>query len=205
MRSLSGFNSSYLQGSFGAGDYITASALNKVGVGLDMNRAMMSQGVQFTNSAGGVAFNTPQEAVDIGTIQPPFFVYLVKEEGADAVRVTVGTVNNVIPYINGTLMSNPTYTPILLPTSDGDYQIVIKCKADPAPASFPKLDSEIKVETYPTVDTDSEGYIALANIHIVTVSGNKTITVNQLVSGSLWAERHKYTEPGTASYFFYRV
>jgi hypothetical protein len=205
MRSISGFNSSYLGGSFGAGEYITASALNRIGVGLDMNRAMMSQGVQFTNSAGGVALNTPQEVIDISKSPPPFFVYLVKEEGADAVRVTVGTVNNVIPYINGMLMTDPSYTPILLPTSDGDYQIVIKCKADPPPASFPKLDSEIKVEPYPTTDTDSEGYIALANIHILTVSGNKTITVNQLVSGSLWAERHKYTQPDTAWYYFYRV
>jgi hypothetical protein len=205
MRSLTGFNSSYLQGSFGAGEYITASALNKIGVGLDMNRAMMSQGVQFTNSAGGVAFNTPQDAVDIGTTQPPFFVYLVKEEGADAVRVTVGTVNNVIPLINGTLMTDPTYTPILLPTSAGDYQIVIKCKADPPPASFPKLDTEIKYETYPTTDTDDYGFIAIANVRIEIVDSKKTITLTQLVSGSLWAERHKYTEPDTAWYYFYRV
>jgi hypothetical protein len=205
MRSLTGFNSSYLQGSFGAGEYITASALNKIGVGLDMNRAMMSQGVQFTNSAGGVAFNTPQDAVDIGTTQPPFFVYLVKEEGADAVRVTVGTVNNVIPLINGTLMTDPTYTPILLPTSAGDYQIVIKCKADPPPASFPKLDTEVKYETYPTTDTDDYGFIAIANVRIEIVDSKKTITLTQLVSGSLWAERHKYTEPDTAWYYFYRV
>jgi hypothetical protein len=205
MRSLTGFNSSYLQGSFGAGEYITASALNKIGVGLDMNRAMMSQGVQFTNSAGGVAFNTPQDAVDIGTTQPPFFVYLVKEEGADAVRVTVGTVNNVIPLINGTLMTDPTYTPILLPTSAGDYQIVIKCKADPPPASFPKLDTEVKYETYPTTDTDDYGFIAIANVRIEIVDSKKTITLTQLVSGSLWAERHKYTEPDMAWYYFYRV
>jgi hypothetical protein len=203
MKSISGFNSSGY-GSFGEGQPISARGLNRMAVGIDKAQTMFSQGIAFQISNGGVAYNTTQDFVPSIT-RSPFFVYLVKEEGADAVRVVTGTVNNVIPLINGTIMTNPAYTPILLPTSDGDYQIVIKCKADPPPASFPKLDSEIKVETYPTTDTDSEGYIALANIRIETVSGNKTITVNQLVSGSLWAERHKYTQPDTAWYYFYRV
>jgi hypothetical protein len=205
MRSISGFNSSYLGGSFGAGEYVTASALNKMGVGLDMNRTMMSQGIEFMNSAGGVAFNTPQDVIDISNSAPPFFVYLVKEEGADAVRVVTGTVNNVIPLINGTIMTNQAYTPILLPTSAGDYVVTIKCKADPAPAFFPRLDSEIKIESYPTTDTDTEGYISLATVTVTVTSGVPSYAINQLVSGSLWAERHKYTEPDTASYFFYRV
>lgn len=204
MRSISGFNSSYLGGSFGAGEYVTASALNKMGVGLDMNRTMMSQGIEFMNSAGGVAFNTPQEVIDISNSAPPFFVYLVKEEDADAVRVITGTVNNVIPYINGVLMTDPTYPPILLPTGDGLYQIVVKCKADPSPASFPKLDSEIKVETYPTTNTDDYGFIALANIIITTVDGKKQITVNQLVGGSQWGDRLKCGS-NTAEYFFSMV
>jgi hypothetical protein len=203
MKSISGFNSSGY-GSFGEGQPISARGLNRMAVGIDKAQTMFSQGIAFQISNGGVAYNTTQDFVPSIT-RSPFFVYLVKEEGADAVRVVTGTVNNVIPLINGTIMTNPAYTPILLPTSDGDYQIVVKCKADPPPASFPKLDSEIKVETYPTTDTDSEGYIALANIRIETVSGNKTITVNQLVSGSLWAERHKYTQPDTAWYYFYRV
>ena len=47
-------------------------------------------------------------------------------------------------------------------------------------------------------DDDDFGYITLAEITSAT-------TVNQLVSGSLWSQRHKFTEPNTASYFFYRV
>jgi hypothetical protein len=204
MRSLGGFNSSGY-GSFGEGDQISARALNRMAVGIDKAQTLFSQGVQFQISNGGVTYNETYSTPIVTGVSAPFTVYLTKSEGADAVRVVVGTVNNVIPYINGTLMTDPTYTPILLPTSDGDYQIVVKCKADPAPASFPRLDSEIKVETYPTTDTDDYGFIALANVHIVTVSGNKTITVNQLVSGSVWAERHKYTEPDTAWYYFYRL
>ena len=164
-----------------------------------------SNGVLQMRTSAGQVFLESAQIVGEQEDPSPFTVSLTKEEDADAVRVTVGTVNNVIPLINGMIMTNPAYTPIILPTSDGDYQIVIKCKADPPPAGFPRLDTEIKVETYPTTDTDDYGFIALASIRIETISGKKTITVNQLVSGSLWAERHKYTQPDTAWYYFYRV
>jgi hypothetical protein len=84
--------------------------------------------------------------------------------------------------------------------------VAIQCNADPAPASFPKSDSEIVIEPYPTTDSDSEGYIALAILTVTAApSGGFNVALNQSVSGSLWAERHKYTEPDSASYFFYRV
>jgi hypothetical protein len=191
--SLPGLNSSFSNADLNAMQSTAANGLNAP-----------SNGVQQYRTSAGQVFLENVEIIEQET-PSPFTVSLTKEEGADAVLVTVGTVNNVIPLINGTIMTNPAYTPILLPTSDGDYLIVIKCKADPPPASFPRLDSEIKVETYPATDTDDYGFIALANVNIMTVSGNKNITVNQLVSGSLWAERHKYTQPDTAWYYFYRV
>lgn len=192
--SLPGLNSSFSNADLNAMQSTAANGLNAP-----------SNGVQQYRTTAGQVFLEAVQIVGEQETPSPFTVSLTKEEGADAVRVTVGTVNNVIPLINGIIMTNPAYTPILLPTSDGDYQIVIKCKADPPPAGFPRLDTEIKVETYPTTDTDDYGFIALANIRIETISGNKTITVNQLVSGSLWAERHKYTQPDTAWYYFYRV
>jgi len=203
MKSISGFNSSGY-GSFGEGDVISASALNRMGAGIDRNRTMFSQGIEFQSSIGGVGFSTTQE-VNFNTFTTPFQVFLTESEGAPAVGVIVGSVNNVIPYINGTIMTNPAYPPILLPISAGDYVVTIKCKADPAPAFFPRLDSEIKIESYPTTDTDTEGYISLATVTVTVTSGVPSYAINQLVSGSLWAERHKYTEPDTASYFFYRV
>ena len=203
MKSISGFNSSGY-GSFGEGDAISARALNRLAAGIDKNRAMMSQGVEFCSGIGGVSYNTPQEVV-FGGVTTPFAVYMDKVDGVDVIRVIPGTVNNVIPYINGTLMTNPTYTPLTAPTSAGTYVVSVKCKADPAPAFFPKSDSEIVVETYPTTDTDTEGYITLAVLTVTVVSGVTSYSVNQSVSGSLWAERHKYTEPDTAWYYFYRV
>jgi hypothetical protein len=203
VKSISGFNSSGY-GSFGEGDVISASALNRMGAGIDKNRTMFSQGIEFQSSIGGVAFNAPQEVV-FNAISTPFAVYLDTVAGVTVIRVVPGTVNNVIPYINGTLMT-ANYTPLTAPTTAGTYVVTIKCKADPAPAFFPKSDSEIKVETYPTTDTDTEGYITLAIVTATAATGGGVdLVINQSVSGSLWAERHKYTEPGTASYFFYRV
>ena len=204
MKSIDGFNSSGY-GSFGEGDGISARALNRMAAGIDKNRTMFSQGIEFQSSVGGVAFNAPQEVV-FNAISTPFAVYLDSVSGVTVIRVVPGTVNNVIPFINGTLMNDPTYTPLTAPTTAGTYVVTIKCKADPAPAFFPRSDSEIKIETYPTTDTDTEGYITLAIVTATAATGGGVnLTINQSVSGSLWAERHKYTEPDTASYFFYRV
>jgi hypothetical protein len=202
VKSINGFNSSGY-GSFGDGEQISARALNRMAAGIERNRTMMSQGVEFASGIGGVAFNAPQEVV-FNAISTPFAVYLDTVEGVTVIRVVPGTVNNVIPYINGTLMT-ANYTPLSAPTTAGTYVVTIKCKADPPPASFPRLDSEIKIESYPTTDTDTEGYISLATVTVTVTSGVPSYAINQLVSGSLWAERHKYTQPDTAWYYFYRV
>lgn len=203
MKSISGFNSSGY-GSFGEGQPLSARALNRMAVGIDKAQTMFSQGVEFQISNGGVAYSTSSDAV-ISTPMAPFTVFRTQSEGAEALGVAVGTVNNVIPLINGMIMTNPAYPPLLLPTSAGDYVVTIKCKADPPPAGFPKLDSEIKIESYPTTDTDTEGYISLATVTVTVTGGVPSYAINQLVSGSLWAERHKYTQPDTAWYYFYRV
>lgn len=203
MRSIGGFNSSGY-GSFGAGEAISARGLNRMAAGIDQNRVMMSQGVEFQKSIGGVAFSTPQEAFMAGTMTP-FTVYLDKVDDIVVVRVSPGAVNSVIPLINGTIMTG-AYTPLTGPTSAGTYVVAVKCYASPAPAFFPLATTEIVLVPYPTTDTDTEGYIALAVITATSGTGGTiTLGVNQLVSGSLSAERHKYSAPNTASYYYYRV
>ena len=203
MRSIGGFNSSGY-GSFGEGDPISARGLNRMAAGIDQNRVMMSQGVEFQKSIGGVAFNTPQEAYMVGNMNP-FTVFLDRVDGVVVVRVTPGAVNSVIPLINGTIMTG-TYTPLTGPTSAGTYVVAVKCYASPAPAFFPLANTEIVLTGYPTTDTDTEGYIALAVITATSGTGGTiNLALNQLVSGSLSAERHKYSAPNTATYYYYRV
>jgi hypothetical protein len=203
MRSIGGFNSSGY-GSFGEGEPVSARALNRMAAGIDQNRTMMSQGVDFQKCIGGVTFSTTQE-VSYDTYSTPFAVYLDSVDGIKVVRITPGAVNSIIPLINGTIMTG-AYTPLTAPTAAGTYVVAVKCKANPAPAFFPKSDSEIVLASYPTTDTDTEGYIALAVITATSGTGGViTLSVNQLVSGSLTAERHKYSAPNTASYYYYRV
>jgi len=203
MRSIGGFNSSGY-GSFGEGEPISSRALNRMAAGIDQNRTMMSQGVEFQKCIGGVAFNTTQEVV-FNNFTTPFAVFLDSVDGIKVVRVIPGAVNSVIPLINGTIMTG-AYTPLTAPTAAGTYVVAVKCKADPAPAFFPKSDSEIVLVAYPTTDTDTEGYISLAVITATSGTGGIiNLSVNQLVSGSLTAERHKYSAPDTASYYYYRV
>jgi hypothetical protein len=137
----------------------------------------------------------------------PFQVTLGVKDGLDVIYVKVGSVNNVIPNVGTTLLSG-NYDPIPAPTTAGDYVVCVKCYADPAPADFPLNTTEITCETYPTTNTDSVGFIALALITATDKPSPQTgvnLALNQLVQGSLWAERHKYSAPNTATYFFYRV
>ena len=170
------------------------------------NKPMLGPGVgyTFTNGTGGMSLVID----DVAPAPPlaPFTVTKAKSGVDNIVKIVPGMVNGVIPYINGDLMTDPTLTPLVVPAVVGLYVVAIQCNADPAPAAFPKSDSEIVIEPYPTTDTDSEGFIALAILTVTAPpSGGFNVAVNQSVSGSLWAERHKFTEPGTASYFFYRV
>jgi hypothetical protein len=61
MRSISGFNSGSLDGSFAAGQPISASALNKLAGSVDKNRPMMSNDIQFLSGLGGTAMSVPQQ------------------------------------------------------------------------------------------------------------------------------------------------
>lgn len=159
-------------------------------------------GYTYTNGPAGLSLVIDEQP---GSPPQPFKVMGYKDGSDYKVKVIPGMVNGVIPYINGTLMTDPSYTPLVAPASAGTYVVAIKCNADPAPATFPKSDSEIVIEPYPTTDTDTEGYIALAILTLTSTAGGLVGSISQSVAGSLWAERHKYTEPDTATYFFYRV
>lgn len=54
-------------------------------------------------------------------------------------------------------------------------------------------------------DTDGYGHILIASVEVTEEGGIKRYVVNQMVKGSLWSERHKFTEPNTAMYYFYRL
>lgn len=64
MRSISGFNGSSINGSFAAGEPISASALNKMASAIDMAKTGMSNDVQFLGDNGGTAYGLPQQVYE---------------------------------------------------------------------------------------------------------------------------------------------
>lgn len=194
--SLPGLNSSFSNADLNAMQATAANGLNAP-----------SNGFQQVRTSSGQVFLETVQIVDQGPITP-FQVNIAEGDGGSIIyRVAVGTVNNVVPLINGVPLTNPNVYGVSEPTSAGSFFVAIKCYADPAPARFPKTNSEIVIVTDVEIqnDTDGYGYIGLATLVLGPAGPNRSRVLNQLVSGSLWAERHKYTEPNTASYFFYRV
>lgn len=64
MRSIGGFNSDAIQGSFAAGQPVSASALNKLATAADAARTMMSNDVTFFSNTDGVSYGLPQQVVE---------------------------------------------------------------------------------------------------------------------------------------------
>lgn len=141
----------------------------------------------------------------------PFTVTAYKQANAWKFRVVPGTVNNVVPYINEVLMTNPTVESVPLSTTatSGSIAIVLRCVAPlTVGGNFPINDPSTQIVAIPmsqVVDTDLVGHIVLAVAVLSTTAGVTNCVLYQMVSGSLWAERHKWTEPNTATYYFYRI
>jgi hypothetical protein len=115
------------------------------------------------------------------------------EEPVNKFKVISGTVNNVIPNNIEDEFSAFTVA----------QNIYLKVPIDDTvdPAIYPSTTAVEIVNSdssSPFVDTDTEGYLLLA-----TMGSDGVIT--QFVQGSVWSERHKYTEPDSATYYYYRV
>ena len=125
-------------------------------------------------------------------------------------KVMPGTINNVMPVINDKPLDDPKVEGVAAPTETGPYFfVVVKCKGEKN-KRFPLDKPEVKIVTATEAqnDTDEHGYLALASLYKQASSspgGKASWILNQLVKGSVWAERRKFTEPNTAFYYFSRV
>ena len=117
---------------------------------------------------------------------PPFHVTL---SGENKFKVKYGAVNNNPPANIGTELES----------EGGDAYIYIVCPNGTEENSYgyPSSDLYIEVGSSVPADDDSNGHILLATY----IDG----VLHQVVSGSLWSERHKYTPDNPAQYYFYRV
>ena len=153
-------------------------------------------GLIHSSASGGIAFEVLPAP---GPPAHPFFVTLLKVSGAWHFKVTPGTINSLVPFLETSpLDANPAPTKALGSASGYVY---IECKYT-AGAAFP-VPADLKVMYDTTVPTDSDtmSHVALAYIDFSGTNPKKTA---QYVSTSLWGERLKCGS-NPAEYFFCRA
>jgi|DEB19_MinimDraft_3_1074340.scaffolds.fasta_scaffold21172_2 hypothetical protein len=151
---------------------------------------MIQQGVGYTYT------NNPRGAslvIDpVIAMQPhaPFKVYEDSTaEGEAILRVNAGTINNQLPLVGGAEIGTPN---AYLQKPAGGGFIVLYIPASPSsgapfPASAPLILFQPSID--PSSDTGVD--VALAKVELITTADNPipVMTINQLVTGSLWGER----------------
>lgn len=174
---------------------------------------MIQQGVgyTFTNDRRGASLLIDQP------LPAPSTPLTVSEDvntgGQGVLRISPGTVNNVMPTVGGTKLDAATPPTLNLPSGSGaEYMVVIKCTGEKNKRFPIEATVEVVTATQATQDTAGYGYLAIASLTKVTTPAQEegappiiSWNINQLVSGSVWAERRKLTEPNTAFYYFSRV
>jgi hypothetical protein len=115
----------------------------------------------------------------------------VIEDELAVFHVVPGTINNIVP-------SNLA-VPILCTEDEPVKYVYLAAYTDVGESDEYLISVTIIADTEENKpNTDDYGYLKLAKIY---ADG----TVVQYVSGSVWSERHKYTEPDSATYYYYRV
>lgn len=218
MRSLSGFNNGAVQGS------TDNSILNKMGASIDMASTQMSNDIQYVEGTTGTSYSLPQQVYTGPTMATP---WTPSDEGDGKFSLVPGTINSLIPCVGGTGSSTKLATATPRPkcpydwsaTDDQGYQsCYIYLQASPAPGSGGRVwpSADFTLSAYPTVfgypytmeDDDDTGYVLLALAKKRINPGEPddgNISFTQFVFTSLWSERHKYSQPDSAYYYYYRA
>jgi len=183
MRSIAGFNGSSINGSFAAGESISASALNKLATGIDATRSMPSNDILYQSNTHGTAYALPQPVYYAATGGP-----LDPNLSGDKVTIQPGTVNRYIPKIGSDYIDKvpaPTIT-----VTDNGY-VMVKVTHEPN-KYFPRT-AEVVFEAVatPPVDTETTSYYPLAKVNKTTVGGTNTYALQYFSNGNLIVNRLK--------------
>lgn len=122
-----------------------------------------------------------------------------KESEQFYIKITAGHINNVVPTLGGTAITEATAKL----SFSGNKFVWLKCNRSTPPAAFP-TSVEVELGDFGVYkeSTDSYGYVLLAAVSLLP-SGQSASATNFL-AGSLWGEAHKFN-PLTTTYYFYAV
>ena len=148
-------------------------------------------------------------AVDTNTF--PFKITAYSEIDIDYFDVSPGTINNLIPCVNGEFGNDYLITKTNsgnLNFNENNISYIYLVSGIGGENQWPETD--VNESNYPNVmsfnetktDDDDFGYLLLAQ---VTKDEDGNFKVNQFVRTSIWSQRNKYTEPNSAFYFYWRI
>lgn len=182
---------------------IDSGMLNQMWNSMKSNQpGIHGSGLLARKTPGGTLID-PTQPRRLPIVLPPFGVSI---EG-DKIRVKAGAVNNVVPTMNGKKLDEDPAPTLSLPSgASKNYMVVVKCTGEKNKRFPVQAVVEVIIDTQATQDSDGHGYLALASLTKIVDSEEKVSwRLNQLIGGSVWAERRKLTEPNTAFYYFSRV
>ncbi len=196
MRSLQGFNSGSISGSFAAGQPISATSLNKLATAADAARTMMSNDFTFFSNTDGVSYGLPQEIVQGVGLNP-----LDPEISGDKVTINPGTVNRYIPKI-GSKYIDESPPPQLTVTDNGYVLVKVTYEAN---KFFPRTAEIVFLAVAtPPADTNTESYWPLAKVIKTVVDSTTTYSLQYFSNGNLAVNRLK-AGANTATWWWTRV
>jgi hypothetical protein len=183
MRSIAGFNGSSINGSFAAGEPISASALNKLASGVGQAMTMPSNDVQFMGNTGGTAYSLGQQVYYASSLNP-----LDPQINGDKVTIIPGTVNRYIPKI-GTKYIDESPPPELTVTDNGYVLVKVTYEVN---KFFPRTAEIVFLAVAtPPADTNTESYWPLAKVIKTVVSGTNYYSLQYFSNGNLVVNRLK--------------
>jgi hypothetical protein len=175
MRSVKGINSSSF-GSFASGEPVSAAGLNRLGVAIDKVTTTHSNDINFSSSAGGTAYATPQQVYDMSGAITPLFPSI----NGDKVTIQPGTVNRYIPKVGSDYIDKvpaPTIT-----VNDNGY-VMIKATYEPN-KYFPRTAEVVfQAVSTPPADTDTTSYYPIGTITKVTTGSVVSYSMQFLTNG----------------------
>lgn len=175
----------------------------------------------------GYTFDSSNKGFTLDTSDPfpnqqeaPNTQFRPYDQGDGNFSVTPGTINGVIPCCDGidvtkliTRIPAPKIEYDWSATESGYKSCYIYLQASPAAGSDGKTwpAAAISDEGYPVIygypytmeDDDTTGYLLLALAQKNAESG--AISFTPFVTTSIWSERHKYSQPNSAYYYYYRL
>ena len=208
---------------FEAGSQIGAKQLNDLASGIQASLPMPYLGagpsVSYTPGGSIITYTPPLVTTPPTPWQP-------RRNDDDSISIWPGTINSLIPCVGGHGSSARLATASPTPSTPLDWSAVdeqgfascyIYLQSSPAASSGGRIwpSSDFTTAEYPVIfgypttmeDDDDTGYLllALAKKKADPDPTKEVVEFTQFIFTSIWSERHKYSQPNSAYYYYYRV